>query len=233
MSLFQIKICGITHPKDAEFVEGLSSKCKLAIGLNFFKAGKRYVDPETVADWKTKSGDWVSTKSVQVIGVFVNEDMDSILGITEQLKLDGIQLHGDEKSELASSLRQRISKETSIIRAVRTTGKKANLEATQSEIDDWTSAGVSAILLDASKPGAYGGTGTKLDWQSVGELNIPVPWVLAGGLDSSNVAEAVSIAKPNAVDVASGVEKAPGEKDSTTVAAFVRNSNEAFTQLRS
>jgi phosphoribosylanthranilate isomerase len=91
-----------------------------------------------------------------------------------------------------------------------------------------------AVLLDAHSPEAYGGTGLKLNWAQLadrGEALLGLPLVLAGGLKPENVAEAIGAARPSAVDVASGVESAPGIKDAAKVMAFVSYAKLAFGQM--
>jgi phosphoribosylanthranilate isomerase len=86
------------------------------------------------------------------------------------------------------------------------------------------------ILLDAGSLDSFGGTGKKLDWSQLDSLSFEVPWMLAGGLDPTNVAGAISIAKPAGVDVASGVEAEPGVKDAAMVHKFVADSKLAFAR---
>jgi phosphoribosylanthranilate isomerase len=88
-----------------------------------------------------------------------------------------------------------------------------------------------AVLIDAFQPGAYGGTGARADWPAVRRQHWPVPLILAGGLTPENVAEAIATARPDAVDVASGVESAPGKKDPAKVRAFVTAAKRAFAEL--
>ena len=231
MKIFKSKICGITRLDDAKNVAAFADSDSTAIGLNFYKAGKRYVDPETVEDWihNTESG-FRKPASPQLIGVFVNEEVDQLVSIAQRLDLNGVQLHGDESPEIVSALVGQLGKDKLIIRAVRMTGDPESIAQAQLQIDSWVAAGVSAILLDASKPGAYGGTGSKLDWAALTELEFQVPWVLAGGLEPSNVAQAISMTSPHAVDVASGVESSPGVKDFSLVRSFLSNAAQAFAQ---
>jgi phosphoribosylanthranilate isomerase len=89
-----------------------------------------------------------------------------------------------------------------------------------------------AFLLDAAVPGEYGGTGKALDWEKIGRLVPGKPWILAGGLTAGNVAAAIRLARPNAVDVASGVESIPGKKDPMKVKSFIKNAIEGLDIAR-
>ena len=152
------------------------------------------------------------------VGVFVNESADNINAITNQCKLDFVQLHGDEAPELAERV------DAKVIRAIRV----ANFETASNEITVWQHAGAIAVLLDAASGRQFGGTGKQLDWQKVTQLTSEIPIVLAGGLNCDNVAQAISVARPAAVDVASGVEKFPGAKDHDQMAAFIASAKQAF-----
>ena len=128
-----------------------------------------------------------------------------------------VQLHGDEQPEILARIREALP-DVKIVRAVRIMDN--DIDAAQSEINRWQTAGIDLILLDAGSLEAYGGTGEQLDWAKVEKLSFDVPWLLAGGLGPENVAEAIRIAKPMGVDVASGVESAPGLKDAERVNEF-------------
>ena len=113
-----------------------------------------------------------------------------------------------------------------IIRAIRTSPrsetKALDLSSVTVEIQKWVDAGVDALLIDAATPEEYGGTGKQVDWEGFSKLETSVPVLLAGGLTADNVAEAISVARPHGVDVASGVEHSPGKKDRDKTFAFVK-----------
>jgi phosphoribosylanthranilate isomerase len=221
--LFRIKICGVTSAKDAQ-VAALAGAD--AIGLNFYPGSKRYVDP-TFAE-KVVAG---VPARVDRVGIFVNSPPEEILGIADRLKLTWIQLHGDETPKTLKELPGR-----SIISAFRlrdsgvTPVREFLAECQQLDVTP------SAILFDVARPGEYGGTGHTLDWSSIGAVRDQfrqLPLVLAGGLTPFNVAEAVAAVRPDAVDVASGIESKPGIKDMLLVRAFVQSAKKALAELES
>ena len=219
--MFRIKICGVTTAKDAQ-VAGLAGAD--AIGLNFYLRSKRYVDP-TLAD-KIVAG---VPARVARVGVFVNNSADEICGIADRLKLDWIQLHGDETPATVKALKGR-----SIISAFRLgeTGVAPvhQFLAACQQLDVLPNA----LLFDVARPGEYGGTGHTLDWPSIGAVRDQfrqLPLVLAGGLTPFNVSEAVAAVRPDAVDVASGIESKPGIKDMLLVRAFVQSAKKALAEL--
>jgi phosphoribosylanthranilate isomerase len=144
---------------------------------------------------------------VKLVGVFVNSTVDEIKDILETCSLDFAQLHGDETSEMLNALDGKAFKAFRGIPA---------------EVNGFSRSEPPALLVDASVKGAYGGTGVTADWSAAAELAKQYPLLLAGGLTPENVADAVRQVDPWGVDVASGVESAPGEKDPIKMKAFVR-----------
>jgi phosphoribosylanthranilate isomerase len=216
--LFRIKICGVTSPKDAQLIALAGAD---AVGLNFFADSSRYVEADVAQKIAT-----VVPPSVARVGVFVNSPAGVLRDTTERLKLDWIQLHGDETPELIAEIGgQRVVKafrigESGWDEAVAFLARCKELGSLPA-----------AVLLDASQPGEYGGTGKTIDWQSVAD-NRPrlfgLPIVLAGGLTPFNVTEAIATARPDAVDVASGVESKSGSKDLMLIRAFVTSAKKAL-----
>ena len=232
MKQFRTKICGITRVADAHCAFNAGAD---AIGLNFYRKSKRFVEPDDVAQWlagfrEMCDGDVDECPAPQIIGVFVNSQQNEMSDIAKALKLDGIQLHGDEDPSIVDGLRYGVSDDCYIIRAVRTQADESMIAQVKSEVNRWNLAGVDAILLDAATPGAYGGTGKKLDWNQLSQMEIPLPWILAGGLTPGNVGEAIAQTGANSVDVASGVESKPGIKDEAMVKKFVAESIAAMQQ---
>jgi phosphoribosylanthranilate isomerase len=213
--MFRVKICGVTRAADARFAVEAGAD---AIGLNFWRRSPRYLDPDAAR---------AVVEAVQgralLVGVFVDEPPESIGGIVGSLGLDAVQLSGDESAEEAARLPFRL------LKAVRPKSGEP--------LARWGSYPCEALLLDAAAPGAYGGTGHPLDWPSLPEAvsdlrrpdGSPVRWMLAGGLRPENVREAVLAAGPYGVDVASGVESAPGVKDPRKVALFIQNAKEGLS----
>jgi len=203
----KIKICGVTRPDDAARVIAAGVDF---IGLNFWPRSKRYVTPDraqAVADAARAAG------AAQLVGVFVNALPGEIAAITRTLSLDVIQLHGDETPEDVVAVAQ----------ATRCPVWKAIAVGRPSDLDRLDAWPVDAILVDAPTA-ARGGAGKVFDWSLAREARRVYParrFVLAGGLGPQNVAAALAELVPWAVDVASGVESAPGVKDPAKVAAFV------------
>ncbi len=222
MKRFQIKICGITNPVDAEKAVELGAD---AIGLNFYANSKRCVELETAREIAQKVAD-----SAIKVGVFVNHSIDDVLSIKSFVGLDVIQLHGDEHPDVLKE-----TKGHAVIRAIRLPPgesesggaiPEAMIDSWRKQIEPWRNA--AGILLDASAVGVYGGTGRQLDWKQVPRLNVSSHLILAGGLTPDNVALAVAEAQPNAVDVASGVERIPGNKDYDLMSRFILSGKQAL-----
>jgi len=219
-TLFKIKICGISSVKDAQLTMLAGAD---AVGLNFYKESARFIDPE--AAQKIVG---VLRPTVKRVGLFVNAAAEEINRVAEQLALDYIQLHGDEPPELLAALSER-----PIIRAFRF-GENGAADIAEFLRGCGSGRRPDAILVDAAKPGEYGGTGEVADWDAVAAAKPAldgIPLVLAGGLTPFNVAAAIAKVRPEGVDTASGVESRPGNKDPMLVRAFVNTAKKAFQQL--
>lgn len=208
----KVKICGITNLEDAKNAMDCGAD---QLGFNFYKGSKRHLSPlnarEIIDELQGTSGN---------IGVFVNEPIESLLEIADFAGLNGIQLHGDEDIAYVTKLQK--STKRFIIKAFRVT---PNFDI--GTVLDWP---VDFPLFDSHSSDQYGGTGATFDWDEVGfhiYIWFPCHAYLAGGLNSENVADAIRIANPYAVDVASGVESSPGKKDPQKVEAFIRNAKNA------
>jgi phosphoribosylanthranilate isomerase len=151
---------------------------------------------------------------VTTVGLFVNESPARIRELIDFCGLDTVQLHGDEEPE------QCCYPSCRVIKAVRLTGE------IKSEF--LTSYPVAALLLDAYAPDKFGGTGRCCDWQQAAIIAAQYRVILAGGLTPENIAEAVRKVRPYGVDVSSGVEKKPGQKDPDKVARFIHMAREAL-----
>ena len=188
-----IKICGINRISDALLAEKLGAS---AVGFVFYQKSPRYIIPGKAGDISEKLGPFIAR-----VGVFVDEDPSAVMKIVNTAHLTAVQLHGSENMDYIREL-----KGIRIIKAFRVT-RDFNCE----KIDGYE---VNAFLLDTcDKDGCYGGTGKTFDWNKAVECSKYGKIILAGGLNPSNVEEAVKIAKPWAVDVSSGVEISPGIKD--------------------
>ncbi len=196
-----IKICGVTSAKDAAMAAELGAD---AIGVNFWPGSKRYVDPGEAAPILA-----AIPAGVLKVGVFVNEPEDEVDDLAlriELLGLDRVQLHGDERPTDYPQLDP-----ARVIRAVRVRDAASFAAAAGWKPSLW--------LYDAFVEG-YGGGGVPAPWPLIAE-KARRPFLLAGGLTPENVADAIRATHPDGVDVASGVERAPGVKDPAKVAAFI------------
>ena len=213
MKPIRTKICGITRAEDAIIAADAGAD---AIGLNFYAGSKRFVDPQVAQQVAN-----AVRGRVALVGVFVNSSLEEVSDIVNQVGLSHVQFHGDEQPSIVAYMKTRLAG-TFSIRAVRI--REDDFESAQNEINQWQNAGVDAVLLDAAAVGAYGGTGERLNWRALSQLEFKIPWLLAGGLDPDNVASAITACEPGGVDVASGVELSPGIKSEMLICKFVSES---------
>lgn len=220
--VFRVKICGVTDPHDARYCSEAGAD---AIGLNFYAASPRYVCPALAR--QIAQG---LPSTVVKVGVFVNAAIEDVLRTCDEVGLDAVQLHGDETPQMLARLGGRPA-----IKAFRCDGRDSRLVIEFVRQCQDLGCCPCAVLIDASRPGAYGGTGQTADWPTVRELSGllgDTPIILAGGLRPDNVVAAIQATRPAAVDTASGVESSPGRKDSNLVREFVRNARDALGRLR-
>ncbi len=199
----RIKICGITLADDAATVAASGVDF---IGLNFWPKSKRYLAPERapmIAAVARAAG------TAKLVGVFVDATVAEVLAVVGRVDLDIIQLHGNETPDAC----QRIA--AAVYRPV----WKAIAVSSPRDVERLDGWPVDAILLDAATP-TRGGGGAPFDHE-LARRATGKPIVLAGGLRADTVAAAIAAVRPWAVDVASGVEVAPGVKDRAKIAAFV------------
>jgi len=204
----KIKICGIKTVNDALAAIDLGADL---IGFNFYPKSPRYVEVGMCRNIMSVVRQDGRAKSV---GVFVNASVGEILATMDTCGLSLAQLHGDETVAMLSQLDGK--------------GFKA-FRGISENVDGFARSESPAFLVDASVKGLYGGSGVTADWDGAAELAKKYPLLLAGGLTPENVAEAVRRVKPWGVDVASGVESAPGEKDANKMKAFVQAINRLET----
>lgn len=196
--MVRVKICGITSIEDALAAVSFGAD---ALGFIFAPSPRRVTMEEVRAIVRRLP------PLVTKVGVFVNESVDRVEEIQDLCGLDMVQLHGDETEEEVTRLGN------GVIKAVRVRG------AVPPRDDAFSSA---TLLLDTYSPEAEGGTGRAFDWLLAAGPARRRPIILAGGLTPENVAEAVEMVRPHAVDVASGVECEPGRKDHEKLARFIR-----------
>lgn len=210
MSQFKIKVCGVTQIEDAQL---LIDHHVDAIGLNFYAQSPRSVELERAAEICR----WLDRR-LTTVGVFVDQSPVEIKQIADALDLDIIQLHGDQTPDQICQFQREVMP---AIRLKDFVGDRERAVGFALEkIVPWIEAGVKRVLVDAFVSGVYGGSGKRIDGTIVRQLNLPIPVVLAGGLDPDNVGEAIRTSQCQAVDVASGVESVAGQKDSKRVARF-------------
>lgn len=202
----QVKICGITRTDDAMVAVEAGAD---AIGLIFYSGSKRFVNPDTAADIISNVAPYTS-----IVGLFVNADAEYVQTVLNHCPLSQLQFHGDESPEFCSSFNRPYVKSVPVSDA----GNMSEIVAAHRN--------ARAYLFDTQVPGEHGGTGKTFDWQLMPKKNIGHR-VLAGGLDAENVAEAIRIAGPDAVDVSSGVEVSPGKKDHDKLYRFIRAAKRA------
>ena len=200
MTHTRIKICGITRPDDALTAAACGAD---AIGLVFYGKSSRAVTIEQAAQIAK-----VVPPFVSIVALFVDESELEINRVLAAVPINTLQFHGDESPEFCACFGRPYMK------AVRMRPDLDLLAACEQYI------GSRGILLDAWQEGVPGGTGKSFDWQ-LAQLDLPLPMVLAGGLNSENVAGAIETLQPAAVDVSGGVESAPGVKDPNKIAKFI------------
>lgn len=196
-----LKICGITNAEDAAAAVAGGAN---AIGFNFYHRSPRYLAPERAAQISTPAG-------VRRVGVFVNAPAPRIEEIARAARLDTAQLHGDEAP---ADYPRRLP----VWKAVRV--------GAGFDISQYDSCPAEALLLDGPAGELYGGAGRTFDWLLAGVATRRI--VLAGGLDASNVAEAIALVRPWGVDSCSRIEKAPGKKDHRKMNEFLQAAKAAL-----
>lgn len=198
--LTRVKICGITRVEDALCAaqQGVD-----AIGLVFYSPSPRAVGIQQAADIVAQLPPFVTT-----VGLFVNADVAFVQDVIMRVSLDLLQFHGDESAEYCEQFNKPYMK------AIRMRDD-LSLESSVLHYEN-----AKALLLDSYQPGIPGGTGTTFDWGRIPD-KMHKPIVLAGGLDATNVADAIQQTSPYAVDVSGGVEASKGIKDAAKIAAFI------------
>ncbi len=198
-----LKICGITNAEDA--AAAIESGAN-AIGFNFYPRSPRYIEPERAAAIP-------SPPEVLRVGVFVNAGRERVEAIGQVAALDIAQLHGDEAAaEYPSGM--------PVWKAARV--------AAGFDFAPYQDCPAEALVLDGPAEGLYGGAGKTFDWKVA--AGAPKPVILAGGLDGSNVGEAIAAARPWGVDACSRIESAPGKKDHRKMNEFLRAAKAAWSK---
>jgi phosphoribosylanthranilate isomerase len=199
----RVKICGLTSLGDALAAVEAGAD---ALGFNFYEKSPRYIPLQRAASIIRKLPPLVT-----VVGVFVNPGLETMRRAIGGCRLDLFQMQGEEKDDFLS-----LFPSDKIIKAVAVRGRRSLKSLVESR-----HAG--ACLLDAWAPGKKGGTGRVFDWElaKLVRRRLKKPLILAGGLNAGNVAQAIRIVGPYAVDACSGVEAGPGRKDFEKMRRFV------------
>jgi phosphoribosylanthranilate isomerase len=194
----RIKICGITSASQGIEIAKLG-----ATDLGFICVPR---SPRHLTLFQLQSIVAELAGAVNTVGVFADFSVTAIAQVVTLANLDTVQLHGTESIDFCQELRQFLP-DTEIIKAwrVRSDSDLALIQ-TYSEVVD-------ALLLDAYHPAALGGTGQILDWEQLAGFQPPIPWLLAGGLTPDNIGTALSQLQPDGIDLSSGLEVSPGNKD--------------------
>ncbi|MEC4894824.1 MAG: phosphoribosylanthranilate isomerase [Oscillatoria sp. PMC 1051.18] len=199
----RVKICGITKPEQGIAIANFGAT---ALGFICVHQSKRYV---TSTQMKVIVKQLPS--SVGRIGVFADATLPEIVAIVVDSALTGVQLHGQETPEFCQQLKELLPK-VEIIKALRVQNwASLALESAYANCTD-------TLLLDAYHPQLLGGTGETLNWEALSNFRPTRPWLLAGGLTPDNILSALEKVKPDGIDLSSGVERSPGDKDLAKVA---------------
>ena len=210
-----IKVCGIRDVGTALAIARFGAD---AIGLNFFTKSPRSID-------RARAIEIVNAlpTTVEAVGLFVNHAIDDVLETAAECGLNTVQIHGDEPPEFLAQL-QAARPDLKVLRAFRIGDEGCRDVATYLAECARLRVCLSGCLIDARVTGEYGGTGQTAPWDLVADQYDPARWprlILAGGLTGTNVAQAIEKTVPYGVDVASGVESAPGVKDLDLVQRFI------------
>jgi phosphoribosylanthranilate isomerase len=205
----RVKICGITQIEQGQKIAALGAS---SLGFICVERSPRYITPD-----KIKAIAEHLPTTVDKVGVFADHSLSEIRAIVNQANLTAVQLHGTESSEFCTKLRQLLPSNIELIKAFRLK-TAASWQATlvYQEVVD-------TLLLDAYHPQMLGGTGKTIDWQTLKNFQSTIPWLLAGGLTPNNITDALSCLNPDGIDLSSGVERSPGDKDLTKVAQLFQN----------
>ncbi len=204
-----IKICGIKRIDDAIDAAKFGAN---AIGFNFYRKSKRYISPEEARKIINEIPPFIC-----IVGVFVNEEIETVKDICSYCGIDIIQFHGDESPQYCEKFEKRI------IKAFRLRDER--------DVEKISLYRVNAILVDSFKEGEYGGTGMGFNEILIKKIEMRQRLILAGGLGVDNVEDAILKIRPYGVDVCSGVEIKPGVKDRDKMKIFIERAREAFQKI--
>ena len=205
----KVKMCGISK---VETIPAVVEAKPDYMGL-VFAPSKRQVTVEQaeilVEELHKQCINHYDTKVVKTVGVFVNETLDNLVRIADTANLDAVQLHGDEDETFIQSLKERTNVEV----------WKAVQIRSAADVEKWIDSSADMLLFDAYHKDERGGTGEVFDWSSLDAFERP--FMLAGGIDSTNVARAIRTVRPYGIDISSGIET-NGVKDDEKITAFTK-----------
>jgi phosphoribosylanthranilate isomerase len=199
----KVKICGNTNLADATLAAELGA---WALGMIFHPPSPRACSEDDAAEIAA-----ALRRRAELVGVFVNPELDRLAAIADGVGLTMLQLHGDEGPSFCAEAARRTGCKVIKARQVRTQADLRGLEPFHTDFH----------LLDAHHEDLRGGTGTTFDWDLVAAHPGAAPLIMSGGLTPDNVGEAIAVTQPFAVDVATGVEAEPGRKDPGKLEAFL------------
>ncbi len=201
--MFRVKVCGITNERDALFASRFGAD---ALGFIFYTKSPRRVSPQRCKQILKKISPFVLK-----VGVFVNEEKKTVINILEKCRLQALQFHGEETPSYCNFFKKKVL----VIKAFRLKDKKVLDKMKKYEVD--------AYLIDAYHPHLAGGTGKNIDLKLAGEAAaLKRPLVLSGGLNPENILFYLKKIRPQAVDVASGIETKPGIKNIKKMETFIK-----------
>lgn len=234
-----IKICGITNNSDAGstvrsgadalgFIFSTDSPRRISLEaaisiMEYLGDISEYNDRENTKDKGNRIG------AIEKVGVFVNEDLEKVASFIRKLKLDYIQLSGDESMDYIMKLKEELPyiKVIKAIRIGRDAGTRSKkIKKTVKEF----SVLADHILMDSYHPSKYGGTGKKLDIETARSFGSMPGFILSGGLDHLNIGEAIRNIKPFGIDVSTRLESSPGKKDHQLVKGFIEAARSAVEE---
>ena len=207
-SKIRVKICGITNKQDMDAIIKYDAHYA---GLMFFEKSPRFVETELARQLSLHAGN-----KIKKVAVAVNPDTRFLDEIVENVPLDFIQLHGEETPERVKEIK--LKYQLPVIKAIGISeAKDLKLVSIFSEVSD-------QLLIDAKPPKSSilpGGNGLSFDWNLIKNIEFDCPWLLAGGLNSKNAANAIDLTGANQLDLSSGVERSPGVKDENKISSFM------------
>jgi phosphoribosylanthranilate isomerase len=198
----RVKICGVTNLDDAAEAVRLGA---WAVGMIHYDRSPRFCEPGAAAEIGA-----AFKRKCEIVGVFVNPTLEEVTKAVENAGLTAVQLNGVEGQSFCAEVARRAG--VKVIKAIHV-ASAADIHAAEAYRTDFH-------LFDKRGKGLWGGTGESFDWGLLRGHRSEVPGILAGGLRPDNVAAAIAVAQPYAVDVASGVEAEPGRKDHAAMEAF-------------